>query len=246
MRTTLLSPDHSSWWLLSPDLTLFFDRVVVLRSDYDQTLAEAGRSTYHSRAATHLQSLLSEAPCELEVVDSVPGLIDPARRSNVESSILEQFVAAARDEENPVLEPADVIQLTADAYADWIRYDERKASFLRADEPHRSELEAKLADWRAHLSGLRVDAFDPGDPIGSLLADRTNAYVLKNLLYSAWQAIQLVDELHFVHDPMLTEYLPVIDLLERLLTGVTKHRKYTFPWLTYSFHVVDLHSCNIP
>lgn len=209
----------------------------MLQEDYQATLQQAGRSTYHEAAAIQLDALANQAPMELKIVDSVPGLLPDATREEDGAEAYTQLLEATRDPSNLQVGASDIVRLTADAYVDWIAYNERKLQYLRPDEKAAKKLRDGLDTWRSHLAGLDSISGDEDEILGEFLADSQNEGTLRQLVSACWRTIRLVDEVNYVHDPMLPEYLPMIDLLERLRSVPAEREDSDFNFFLESYRL---------
>jgi hypothetical protein len=210
-------------------VALYFDKLQILRSDYEQTLKEAGSSSYHHAVAVHLDALIEEACPQIEIVDELAGLPASEEIWYQADALLNYILSSANDASDPLLSPMDPVNITADAYQDWINYNKRKATFLRDDEPYRNELLIDLIPgWenrRAFL--IELESSPESEVIDRFMSDMQAVTTLKYLLASALRCINLVDHGQHIHDPMLVEYRPVIDLVERIRSdpGSVAHGK---------------------
>ncbi|HIJ29665.1 MAG TPA: hypothetical protein HPP65_05820 [Gammaproteobacteria bacterium] len=113
MREVYLTPEHSKWWLLSPGVTIYYDKIKICQSDYDKSLKEADQSSYHNQIALHLDAFLSRDDFpEIEIIpdDELNLVEDHPQRSEVIKNILFNRV---EDKDDPTLEAKDLVKLTS-------------------------------------------------------------------------------------------------------------------------------------
>jgi hypothetical protein len=216
MREVYLAPEHSKWWLLSPGMTLYYDKINILSADFDKAQQESGQSSYHDQLAGHLDAFTRrEDYPEISVVSdfsigSEESLLDEAQ------SVFEDLTSRASSDDDPTLIPDDLIQLTADAFRHWIDYNKGKVRFLRKDEAYRKLLGSELIPaWESRLLNLQRHLEAPAEErLGRFLGDADALSTFKRLLTSSCRCIRLVDSGKQIYDPMLVEYLPAIQLIE--------------------------------
>lgn len=72
MREVFLTPEHSKWWLLSPGVAIYYDKIKICESDFNKALKEGSQSSYHNQIATHLDSFTSREDFpEIEIIKDV-------------------------------------------------------------------------------------------------------------------------------------------------------------------------------
>jgi hypothetical protein len=154
MRDVVLVPEHSQWWLLSPGVTLYYDRLLIHNKDYEEVMNAAGKSSYHAQVAQHLDALVrqGEEPY-IEVVKDLRGLGDDYH--NRGELIRDKLYALAGNPHNPAISPKEIVRLTFDAFSHWFSHNERKVKYLRKDEPYRKFLESELlGEWKSRQNAL--------------------------------------------------------------------------------------------
>ena len=111
MRDVVLVPEHSQWWLLSPGMTLYYDRLLIHSKDYEEIMNAAGKSSYHAQVAQHLDALMrqGEEPC-IEVVKDLKGLGDDYHKRG--ELIRDKLYALASDPQNPAISQKEIVRLT--------------------------------------------------------------------------------------------------------------------------------------
>ncbi|MBQ4831489.1 hypothetical protein J8L84_19585 [Alteromonas sp. MMG017] len=217
MREVFLTPEHSKWWLLSPGVTIYYDKIKICESDYNKVLKEGAQSSYHNQIAMHLDSFSSRDDFpEIEIVKDVElGLAkeDYTKRSEVIKNLL---FRRAQDRNDPTLEPKDLVKLTIDAFQHWIEYNQSKVRYLRKDEAYRNLLGSELLPaWEERKKSLIEIYQSPESEILGRFSDNKDAIsTFSRLLASCSRCMDLIDSGKQIYDPMLTEYLPAIQLLE--------------------------------
>lgn len=219
MRTVHLVPEHSQWWLLSPGLTLYYDRIRILKADYDRVFMESSHSSYNEQLATNLSYMEKNSPSHIEVVNTMDGL-----RSDYDTraeSLREYLYKSAEDDDDTTVDPSDLLDLALNAFTYWIQYNERKTRFLRRDEKYYTLLASELLpSWVNRQRTIQqIRSSQPAEIIGQLRENKEAESSLTRLLHSALRCIDLVDAGIQIYDPMLPEYLPAIALIERLRTA---------------------------
>jgi hypothetical protein len=219
-REVILTPEHSQWWLLSPGVSLYYDTVKILESDLRKVLEAADQSSYHEEVAHRLEALQKEGEAPtLVVVPDYKGLeVDYAAQS---SAILRELLDIARDPDNGLLDPKDLITLTRDSFQNWIAYNERKEKFLHTGENFQKLLaDELLPQWRGRLATLDSLLEQPDhEALERFEQNKEAQSTLLRLLASACRCMDLVNAGHHIYDPMLVGYMPAIALLERVRTS---------------------------
>jgi hypothetical protein len=216
MREIYLTPEHSKWWLLSPGVTIYYDRIKICQSDFDQIQRVAGQSSYHSQIALQLDALSSRNDFpEIEIIpDSALELTENyQQRSEVLKNLL---FRRAHDNQDPTLIPKDLVKLTIDAFQHWIEYNQNKVRYLRKDEAYRHLLGGDLIpSWQERMKSL-VEIYNAPEKeiLDRFLENKEAMSTFKRLLASCSRCIDLVDSGKQIYDPMLVEYLPVIQIIE--------------------------------
>lgn len=238
MRTIVLSPDHSSWWLLSPGVSLYFDRLQILKADYEKLLSESKNTSYHEAVASRLQQLVQEGIPEIEVIESAPGVLAKDELEDISQALLDEILKAAANPNDEMIDSEGLLKLTADAYRDWMNHSKRKTFVLREDEPYRIELEQDLipawTDRREEI--MKLAEANPEEIVGRYKENQQALKTLRHLLGSAWQCISMTDAGMHIHDPMLIEYMPVVDLLERLRSAPPPNESVNFSTMFAAYH----------
>ena len=216
MREVYLTPEHSKWWLLSPGVTIYYDRLKICKSDFEKVQKEAGNSSYHDQIALHLDAFISRDDYpEIEIIDDAElGLTENYQnRSEVLKNLLYR---RAGDENDTTLTPREIVKLTIDAFEHWIDYNKGKVRYLRKDEPYRGLLGGDLIpEWEKRRSKLIEIYNSPENEILDRFSeDKDSQSTFKRLLASCSRCIDLIDSGKQIYDPMLVEYLPVIQIIE--------------------------------
>jgi hypothetical protein len=216
MREVYLTPEHSSWWLLSPGVTIYYDKLKICKSDFDKMLKAGGQSSYHDQIALHLDAFKSRDDFpEIEIIDDseLPLAKDYFQRADILKNIL--FKRAA-DNSDPTLIPKDLVKLTIDAFHHWIEYNKGKVRYLSKGEAYSNMLGSDLIpNWEQRLRSLYSIYRSPDEEILNLFSENPDAIsTFKRLLASSSRCIDLIDSGKQIYDPMLVEYLPTIQLIE--------------------------------
>lgn len=216
MREVYLTPEHSSWWLLSPGVTVYYDKLKICKSDFDKMLRAGGQSSYHDQIALHLDAFKSRSDFpEIEIIDDSELLLsdDYFQRAEVLKNIL---FKRAIDDSDPTLTPKDLVKLTIDAFQHWIEYNKGKVRYLSKGEAYRNMLGGDLIpSWEQRLRELLDIYRVPDEEILDVFSENLGAIsTFKRLLASSSRCIDLIDNGKQIYDPMLVEYLPTIQVIE--------------------------------
>ena len=187
---------------------------MILRQDYEKVLRDGSISTYHEMVAEHLESLVNQNSPEIQIVDQFP-----AQKCNSEPvASRESILQLAEDDEGFAVDIYDPIRLTCDAYGEWIGHNERRLKFLRPDEKLAKELRSELIPaWREQRQGLEdLLSLDRSKSLDEFRKNDQWMFTFGSLLQAAAECIRMADAGLHVYDPMLVEYLPIIQFLERI------------------------------
>lgn len=220
MREVLLAPEHSQWWLLSPGITLFFDRLVILRDDYENVMGSAGQSSYHAQIAQHLEALIRQG--ELPVIEIREKLATLKDNYKEKAEIVRaNLYRIAENPDNPALSPLDIVKLTERVFSNWIAHNKRKVPYLHDDEPYRKLLERDLLkSWKERQNNIaKLFSYREEEMLERFRSDERTESTFTRLIASALQCMDLVDAGYRIYDPMFVEYLPAIAVLEALRTA---------------------------
>lgn len=223
MRSVLLTPEHSSWWLLSPGVTLYYDEVCILEADYRELLDQGGQSSYHEQVARNVEALVEQGQDPVIRIESderfdVDRDVEQQRRR---AEVWREAVyAIASNPDDPTLDAVSLVELIEGAFRHWIAHNERKLDFLLDTEDYRRLLERDLLPgWRERLRTIHALKAAPLTEIVDRIRDDEQVEsTLSRLLAAAARCIDLVDGGHRIFDPMLVEYMPTIALLESIRT----------------------------
>lgn len=235
MRTVYLSPDHSSWWLLSPGITLYFDELCITQKDHQKLIERAGDSSYHEQLALHYERFMATGATKIRIIDN----------TEVQSIAVDIGVTLACEliqsaSENPdFIDPLKLVAITRNAFQNWIHYNERKLQYLRADEPMHSLICEEIASWYIRLERFNLLLDLPSaEVLGSFVDDKELLSTFNRLVASASRCIELTDNGLRIYDPMLDSYMPMIELLERYISVPTSSDSNVMASLNaYSFRM---------
>lgn len=188
----------------------------MLESDYNDTLQQGDKSSYHHQIANHLDAFTNRDDYpEILVLPDNSVLSEIGNETEV-SRLKEDFISRAASPEDPTITPSDLVQLTHDAFQHWIDYNKGKARFLRKDEPYRHLLGAELIpSWEQRLQALKNILSGPEkEQLEKFTSDSKSMSTFTRLLASSCRCIDLVDSGKQIYDPMLVEYMPAIQLIE--------------------------------
>lgn len=218
MRIVHLTPDHSSWWLLSPGITLYFDELCIAQKDHQKLIERAGDSSYHEQLALHYERFKASGATQIRIID------DTEVKSNaidIGASLARELIQTASD--NPeFIDPLHLIALARNSFVNWIQYNERKLQYLREDERMHGLMNEELASWRNRLDrfNLLLDQHS-AEVLSQFVDDKELLSTFSRLVTSATRCIELTDKGLRIYDPMLDSYMPMIELLERFMSAPT-------------------------
>lgn len=216
MRTVYLPSDHSSWWLLSPGITLYFDEICIAQKDHQKLIERAGDSSYHEQLALHYERFTTSGATEIRIVE------DTAVQSNavdIGAPLANELLQTAKD--NPdFIDPQHLIVLARNSFLNWIQYNERKLQYLREDERMYSLMVEEIASWNGRLDRFNeLLELPQTEAFGQFCEDRALLSTFSRLVTSATRCIELTDKGLRIYDPMLDSYMPMIELLERYISA---------------------------
>lgn len=216
MRTVYLTPDHSSWWLLSPGITLYFDELCIARKDHQKLIQRAGDSSYHEQLALHYERFTASGTTQIKIIE------DTAVQSSavdIGEQLANELLQTAKDYPD-FIDPQHLIVLARNSFLNWIQYNERKLQYLREEEQMYSFMSEQLASWNGRLDRFnkllelpKTEAFD------RFCEDRELLSTFSRLVTSATRCIELTDKGLRIYDPMLDSYMPMIELLEGYISA---------------------------
>lgn len=215
MRTVYLTPDHSSWWLLSPGITLYFDELCIAQKDHQKLIERAGDSSYHEQLALHYERFNSSGAIQIRIIDDTEV---QSNALNVGSSFARNLILTARD--NPqFIDPVQLITISRNSFQNWIYYNERKLKYLRDDERMYSIMSEELTSWHERMRRFNLLLDLPStEALHKFEDDKELLSTFSRLVTSAARCIELTDQGLRIYDPMLDSYMPMIELLEQYIS----------------------------
>ena len=216
MRELLLTPGHSQWWLLSPGIMIYYDRISILKKDFDSVIEKASSSSYHARIANHLEFLHKEQFAELNIIDLLPNQLDKLN-INEAVKLKDNLIQVALDPEDPTITCIDIFKILHSSFSGWLDLNKRKIKYLNNDEQYsKYMLSEQIPKWNDRLFLLKNYSNSVPDKKleNILLYDKIINSSLLRLIATSLNYMNLTHNGYHIYDPLLQSYMPTIELLE--------------------------------
>lgn len=218
--TAIINPGSISWWFLSLSPLLFYDRIEIDPNEIEDVLNQGDRSSFHERTARMLELILNNPEEEILYRNNqLPPRGQSMKLNQRAQTITDRLIHEASDyslSHSSLVKASELKKALRVAYRCWIRYNRVKLSILQKDEPLYNIL--KKDQIPQSLVSLQKIEETHAKRIPELL-DRDNQLriVLQELVRNALLIMDLgKDSSTRVYDGLVDQFLPTIELVERL------------------------------
>lgn len=213
-REVALIPDHSRWWLVSPGVLYFYDRIIMDENALSW-ICDGSDSSYHNQLRNNIECLRRNS--DLIRLIKVPGVSSPTKDKKAlqeHYNFTMELLSESASKESTITTNVQLKRIILNAYQTWIGHCRRKIAILSKGEPHEKYLsKEELPLSLTHLDEIKAV---PASKILPFLEKRKEILrVIVFLIANSRNMVALVDHGYHVYDPLMPGYLPIIKILER-------------------------------
>lgn len=219
-RTVIINPGSTSWWLQSLSPVLYYDRIDIDPKGIEDILKHGDRSSYHERAARMIELILNNSDEEiLRKNNHLPARGQTRQLKQKSQEITDRLIREANNysmRQLSLIKPGELKKALRTAYRHWIRHNRLKIGVLQKDEPlHDLLIKVQVPQSLASLE--KIEETHVGRIPQLLEKDNQLKRVLRELVRNALLIMDLgKDSTKRVYDGLFDEFLPTIELVERI------------------------------
>ena len=199
---------------------LYYDKISMLRSDFESTVTNGSTSSYHNAISKRISHLATCKDVDFELIDTYEVLEKEGSLREEAKKIRAMLIERALDPNCKDIEKHTVFYVLESSFRSWMDFNMRKLSFLSKQEPlykYLCENPKNFAAWRTRerdLQEWRITASTMSSEQFTYICEKLIGGALLRLIETSLQYIILMQAGLHIYDPLLYSYLPAIETLK--------------------------------